>query len=130
MARYETILVDADSTLDEVAGEVARIVGRVARPQTDATGAAYWSIPLPAGAVGHVARADYEDDHRMPLSQYRFEVGVVDPGRDVARQESAARELYDALAASTQWPLLLTFDDLQQRVASRDVQPAAGRLQP
>lgn len=130
MARYETILIDAESTLDEVAREVAKLVGGVARPQTDATGAVYWSIPLTSGAIGHVAPADYEDDHGMPLSRYRFEVDVGDPGREVTRQERAARELYDRLVAATPWPLLLAFDDLQERVASRDAQSAVGGVQP
>lgn len=67
---------------------------------------------MPAGTVGHVAQADYEDDRGMPLSRYRFEVDVADPGRDVTRQEAAARELFDKLVAATSWPLLLAFDDL------------------
>jgi len=82
------------------------------------------------GSVGSVARADYEDDHGMPLSRYRFEVDVADPWRDLTRQEVAAREPYDRLVAATPWPLPLAFDDLRERVASRDVQSAVGGVQP
>jgi len=125
VARYETILIDAESMLDGAARQVAALVGSRPKRGTDATGADYWSIELPSGVVGWVATADYEDDRGMPLSQYRFEIDIGDPEKDVARQESAARELYDRLVASTDWPLLLTFNDLQRRVDSREIKPVA-----
>jgi len=57
----------------------------------------------------------------MPLSRYDFEVDVSDPGKSGTRQQAAAAELYNQLEAATDWAVLLTFDDLQQRIISRGV---------
>ncbi len=127
MARYETILIAAESTLDHIASQVAAAVGGDATAGTDPSGEARWAIRLPSGAVGWVAAADYEDDRGMPLSGYRFEVDVGDPNRDVARQEMAARDLYERLVEATEWSLLLTFNDLQQRIAGREAKPATSQ---
>jgi len=123
-------LIDAESTLDEVARAVAAAVNSDAQPGTDSTGSPFWTVQLPSRAMGFIGRADYEDDHGMPLSRYGFEVDIGDPGRNVRRQERAARQLYEGLVAATPWSLLLTFDDLQQRIARRDVQASAERTRP
>lgn len=125
MARFENVLIDTTEPLTAVAATIGEIVGHEpARVPNDhiVEDDEEWFVRLDGSSSVFLAVAGLDDDRDMPLSRYRYLVQVqtiAGDKRDHAGQTRAARQLYDRLAAATDWPLLLAFNDAQEFVARR-----------
>jgi hypothetical protein len=60
---------------------------------------------------------EFEPGRDMPFDQYEFLVTIRDRDRDQERQEQSAREVFDALAETGRYGLMLTHD-LQRLLAT------------
>ncbi|WP_210585584.1 hypothetical protein [Streptomyces sp. GESEQ-35] len=75
-----------------------------------------------AANLGHAAAEvelthEYEEDHGMPFERYDSLLTVRDFDSDVKRQEAIARRIFDTLAATGRYDLMLV-RDLQELLAS------------
>lgn len=125
MSRWEGVLIDADESIDAVAGIIEEIIGAGFRQDED--GDLVVSFGRTAGAW--LRNADFEDEPGLPLGSYRYALLIRDAdhtgAHHYATQEETARRVYDALVAKTAWRLLLLFDDMQIPVARRNAHTAA-----
>lgn len=125
MSRFKQVVIDTEEPIESVVDTLVRVLGvevleRDARPAV-----------LAADDTSAVLKGDADLDNSlgMPLSEFGYVLDLwtrPDPRLDgYARQEAAARQVYEQLVAGTPWRLLLAFDDLQQEVARRDAAAAA-----
>jgi hypothetical protein len=123
MARHEQVMISTDASYEDV---VSTIADALESPTVTTNTNGYAVVRFPAARTAVViepAAGEYEDDQGMPLSQYEYliDIWVRGSGYDgYAAQMAAAREVFDRLAAATDWRLLLAFNDLQREGARRD----------
>lgn len=67
----------------------------------------------------------YDNDRGLRFEDYPLLVTIRDRDRDQERQEYAAKDLFDALAATGRYRLMLT-QDLQRLVALHPTEPGTG----
>ena len=125
MSRSVDLFIDADLSLDELAGGVGRQVGSPLVLEPDGR---CWR--LTDGEV-HAVLADnrYRDDGDLSLSRYRFALSARLPN-DVRPHDTAEASLLRRVAQQIQrgpgWPVLLVHD-LQYRDRLVGAGPASGR---
>ena len=85
MSRWEDVLINADESIDAIAGIVEEIIGASLRQDED--GDLVVSFGRTAGAW--LRTADFEDEPGLPLSSYRYALLI----RDVDRTGAAALRL-------------------------------------
>jgi hypothetical protein len=110
MSSYETVLAAGDISLEKLAALLCPLFPH--RPTAYEFGTAYqdWTI-----ADGDLFGIPYDDDHGIPLSQYRFDIST----RRTARYDEAAAmwadSVYTLLSERTDLDLLRLGDNLTFR---------------
>jgi hypothetical protein len=125
MSRYEDVLIDTDVGIGAVATRIEQLLGAPTQLSTTPSGDLRRAFLL--GEDHHVVldESDLVDDLDLPLSTFHYDLEV--GAGSVGEQEQLAREIYDKLAAGTDWRLMLLFDDAGEFVAQRDRLVTAGR---
>lgn len=114
----DNVLIGREANAEQIRATLVSILG----PQTGPD-----SFLVTASVVADLANGvELEDERGVPLSKFTHILEVRSTvSHDLRSQESAARQIYETLAKATDWPLLLTKDDVSEVVASRLADAAA-----
>ncbi|MEU6218301.1 hypothetical protein ABZ845_12400 [Streptomyces sp. NPDC047022] len=108
MSMYHQIFVRPGEPRARLLADLAAFAGRELEPIEE--GPVDYAVRVERGVVELESQHDYEEDFGMPFEQYDLLLTVRDYDRDLERQEQMARRVFDHLAATGRYNLLLVFD--------------------
>lgn len=114
MSTYHEIFVHTTEPPETLLADLAAICGSAFEKIVD--GQVDYASHTDTAFVDLDLSHEFEPDRDMPFDQYEFLVTVRDRDRDQERQEQSAREIFDGLAATGRYRLMLTHD-LQRLLA-------------
>lgn len=108
MSTYHQIFIATEQPVPVLLGDLAAVAGREPAP-ADSDPVDY-AVAIGRDAVEVELTHDFEEDYGIPFERYEVLVTVRDFDRDLARQEECARRVFDHLAGTGRYALLLVFD--------------------
>lgn len=117
MSAYHYLFIRTDLATEDFLGDVAAATGSpVVSVGDEASEDVDYASKVGSAAVDIVLRHDFDDEPEMPMSEYPIHLAVRDYERDLDRQETAARTIFDLLCSRGKYSVMLVFD-LQRLVA-------------
>jgi hypothetical protein len=108
VSAYHQIFLRPGDRLAALLADLAAFAGREPVPAED--GPADYAVGVEHAAVEVELQHDYEEDFGIPFERYDLLLTVRDYDRDLERQERTAREVFDHLAATGRYELVLVLD--------------------
>jgi hypothetical protein len=125
MSRDNSVLINTDLPLQEIARRIGEFVGSEPKPVENLPAGAgpYYDVQLDHEMIGSVGDAGFPDDEpHVPWTAFRYVVVVENPWRRAEElQDEAAWALYRKIVANTTWTTMLVLDDGAEVAASRGI---------
>ena len=120
MSAYHQIFVRSAEPAETLLADLTTICGTPFRKIDD--GQVDYASHTEIAFVDLELSHDFDADRDMPFDQYPWLITIRDRDRDQERQHQSAREIFDALATTGRYRLMLTHD-VQRLLGSYPVMP-------
>jgi hypothetical protein len=108
MSTYHEIFVASELPVDVLLADLAFVAGaELTRANGDPVD---YSVGVGRDAIQVELEHEYEEDYGIPFERYPRVVTIRDYDRDMARQGDWAQRVFDHLASTGRYALLLVFD--------------------
>jgi hypothetical protein len=117
VSAYHYLFIRTDLTTEDFLNDVAAATGSPVLSLGDEVSEDIdYASEVGSAAVDIALRHDFEDEPDIPMSEYPIHLAVRDYERDMDRQETTARAIFDSLCSRGKYSVMLVFD-LQRLVA-------------
>jgi hypothetical protein len=117
VSAYHYLFIRTDLTTEDFLNDVAAATGSPVVSVGDGMSEDVdYASEVDFAAVDIVLRHDFDDEPDIPMSEYPIYLAVRDYERDLDRQETTARTIFDSLCSRGKYSVMLVFD-LQRLVA-------------